>query len=71
MSMDPAALLAALRWREDMVVTNHDGDRVWLRASFIAGERDGVTDCCPESSPCAWHGAITGATTAQGGGDAN
>ena len=55
---DPEALLEALRWKADMVITNHDGDRVWLKECFSEGKRIGITDCCFETDPCDWHRAL-------------
>jgi hypothetical protein len=51
-----SVLLDALRWREDMQVTNHEGEGVWLRPSLNASdERTGVTDCCFAEAPCDRH----------------
>ena len=55
---DPEALLDSLRWREDIVITNHDGERVWLGPCFLNGKRIGITDCCLEGDPCDWHRAL-------------
>lgn len=50
------ALLKSLRWSEDMVITNHEGERVWLKPCLDReGKRIGVTDCCLEDDPCDWH----------------
>lgn len=51
--------LEAHRWKEDMVVTNPFQERVWLKALFEDSRRIGVTDCCPESDPCDWHGTLS------------
>jgi hypothetical protein len=60
---DPSELLASLRWREDMVIMNYDGERVWLKVCFGAdGKRNGITDCCLESEPCAHHAKIAART---------
>lgn len=56
---DAESLLRTLRWQEDMLVTNHDGERVWLKPAFNEKNiRIGITDCCPAESPCEWHLAI-------------
>lgn len=53
---NPQADLESLRWREDTVVTNYDGERVWLAPCYDAdGRRSGVTDCCREAEPCERH----------------
>lgn len=49
----PAQVLADLRWRPDMVVTNDDGDRVWLKSTGT-----GVTDCCSEDESCDRHATM-------------
>lgn len=51
-------VLESLRWKEDQVITNYDGDRVWLKPCFVGAVRAGITDCCLESEPCDWHKAI-------------
>lgn len=48
-------LLESLRWREDIVIANHDGERVWLKPLVVDGKRIGITDCCFEEAPCAHH----------------
>lgn len=48
-------LLDSLRWTEDMVITNYEGERVWLKPCYIDGKRVGITDCCLESDPCDYH----------------
>lgn len=48
------AILNELRWSADRVVDNHFGERVWLKQ--IEG---GITDCCPEDSPCDYHKRLT------------
>ena len=48
-------LLDALRWHEDMVVTNDFDERVWLKPLIVDGKRIGITDCCFESDPCPRH----------------
>ncbi len=49
-------ILEALRWDVDMVVTNHDGERVWLKPALDeTGKRIGITDCCPAADPCERH----------------
>ena len=46
----PQDILDALRWRADMIITNYEGERVWLKQ--IKG---GITDCCLASAPCQRH----------------
>jgi hypothetical protein len=50
-------LLESLRWQEDMLITNSDGERVWLKPLYdrTTGKRLGITDCCPENAPCERH----------------
>ena len=55
------ALLASLRWDEDMLVTNHFGERVWLKPCFDGATRIGITDCCHAADPCDWHRAMRSA----------
>ncbi len=56
-----AAVLDRARWREDMAITNYDGDRVWLGPCFDNdGKRIGITDCCLVDAPCAHHAEIAG-----------
>lgn len=52
---NPAADLDSLRWREDTVITNHDGERVWLKPMYVDGKRVGITDCCLADEPCDSH----------------
>lgn len=55
-------LLKALRWDVDMVITNYDGERVWLGPCLNSeGKRIGITDCCLERDPCAHHRALASA----------
>jgi|GEM_PF-5449322 len=54
-------LLSGLRWREDMIVTNHEGERVWLKPCVVQGKRLGITDCCLADDPCDYHKALDGA----------
>ncbi len=54
---DPAAaseLLVSLRWSADQLITNHLGERWWLKQ--IAG---GITECCPGDAPCVRHKALS------------
>ena len=52
-------LLESLRWGPDMVITNHEGERVWLTEHFDKnGKRDGITDCCEEALPCDYHAVL-------------
>lgn len=56
-------LLKSLRWREDMVITNYEGERVWLKPALDRnGKRHGIVDCCLEEDPCDYHRALAGAT---------
>lgn len=50
--------LRELRWRPDQVVTNHFGQRVWLRERFQGEQQIGITDCCFADDPCEWHAAF-------------
>lgn len=60
---DAMKLLESLRWREDMVVTNCFGERVWLCPQLNAeGVRIGITDCCPEDEPCERHAEMDART---------
>jgi hypothetical protein len=53
--------LESLRWKEDMLVTNHFGERVFLTAAYNDdGERIGITDCCLAEAPCDKHGSYFG-----------
>jgi hypothetical protein len=56
---DVKKLLESLRWDIDQCITNHDGERVWLKPCLDAnGKRIGITECCPEEYPCNHHKAI-------------
>lgn len=56
---DARDMLESLRWDVDQIITNYDGERVWLGpASDDNGKRIGITDCCPEERPCTRHEAI-------------
>jgi hypothetical protein len=58
---DAKDTLESLRWKEDMLITNYDGERVWLMPCYDEfGKRIGITDCCFESAPCSRHKAIGG-----------
>jgi len=60
------AVLDAARWKEDMAITNHYGERVWLCPSYNReGKRTGITDCCLVDDPCKHHAAIAAASTQQ------
>ena len=63
-------LLESLRWKEDMLVTNAFGERVWLRPLFDENskKRIGITDCCEETFPCKWHAAISSSMQRSGNG---
>lgn len=55
-------LLSSLRWCEDMVITNYEGERVWLKPALDRnGKRHGITDCCLADDPCDYHKALEGA----------
>ena len=60
---DPPGTLRALlgiNCGADTVVTGMDGTRIWLKDAFSAsGRQIGVTQCCFESAPCAWHAALS------------
>jgi len=57
--LDPSELLASLRWGVDSLITNYDGERVWLKASLDAnGKRNGITDCCLAEAPCEHHAKV-------------
>ena len=51
-------VLEGLRWHEDMVVLNYGGERVWLKPRLLDGVRIGITDCCPEATPCERHDTL-------------
>lgn len=63
---DPHEELKSLRWREDMIVTNDFGERVWLKPLLVNeryeedpnGRRIGITDCCFADDPCLRHAAL-------------
>lgn len=56
-------LLKALQCDVDMVIMNHNGERVWLGPCLGAeGKRIGITDCCLEIAPCEHHRKIANAT---------
>lgn len=58
---DATLLLDSLRWKEDAVITNHFGERVWLRVLFNSdGVRLGITECCFADDPCLRHKNIEG-----------
>ena len=56
--MSAEAVLSGLRWQEASVIVNYEGDRVWLKACFLNGERIGITDCCLADDPCKWHESL-------------
>jgi hypothetical protein len=62
LAMDPNSaqvLLESLRWDVDSLITNHEDERVWLKACLDAdGKRIGITDCCYADDPCPHHAAI-------------
>jgi hypothetical protein len=53
-SGDPRELLLDLRWTADRIITNYDGERVWLKQI-----EHGLTDCCAVDNPCDYHGKLT------------
>lgn len=56
---EASKLLDSLRWREDMIITNHEGERVWLKAHYDEqGKRNGITDCCLADDPCDRHASF-------------
>jgi len=52
---DFATMLEAARWKADMLVTMHFGERMWLKALIENGRQIGITECCLEESPCERH----------------
>lgn len=59
MSKNEISLMEQLRWDVDHCVTNHEGERVWLKACVDErGNRIGITDCCPAEYPCDHHKKI-------------
>lgn len=64
LARDPAtapAMLESLRWTADRLITNHEGERVWLKPCYDENDkRIGITDCCAEESPCFHHLEIAG-----------
>lgn len=50
-----AAVLDASRWRADAAVTNHFGERVWLRRR----DEGGIIECCDVEAPCHIHRALS------------
>lgn len=56
---DPQSILESLRWNEDSMITNYDGEQVWLKACYLDnGARAGITDCCFVDTPCDRHKKI-------------
>lgn len=52
-------ILESLRWKEDMIVINDFGERVWLKPCYNKhNKRIGITDCCFANDPCNWHKKI-------------
>ncbi|MCR4338795.1 MAG: hypothetical protein NUW01_02795 [Gemmatimonadaceae bacterium] len=58
MDADVAAILKSLRWKADMMIVNHEGERVWLKQMPPGpGNPNGyITDCCLADFPCENHG---------------
>lgn len=53
------SILNDLRWKEDMVITNYNNERAWLKPCLDdSGKRIGITDCCLESDPCDRHSTM-------------
>lgn len=53
---NPRQEVSSLRWKEDTLVTNRFGERVWLKPlTNEAGKQIGITECCPEDAPCSKH----------------
>jgi hypothetical protein len=52
-------LLAELRWDADRIITNYEGERVWLKRCAIPGDNTAVTDCCLAAAPCEYHAGLT------------
>lgn len=51
--------LESLRWKADTIITNYEGETVWLKPRFNAqGKRIGITDCCLSDAPCPRHRRI-------------
>lgn len=51
-------LLSELRWTADRIITNYEGERVWLKKI-----PEGLTDCCFASEPCEFHARLTHAAS--------
>ena len=52
-------LLESLRWKADGLITNHFGERVWLKeVAATATVIRHITDCCFEDDPCERHRAM-------------
>lgn len=45
--------MSQLYWKANAIVTNHDGERVWLKQI-----PEGITDCCHVAEPCDLHLAM-------------
>lgn len=55
-TINARATLASLRWEEDQLIRNHEGEWVWLGPCYDSdGKRIGITDCCPADNPCERH----------------
>lgn len=56
---DPARLLVALRFQPDQLITNHEGDQVYLRQATAeekaAAGYGYLIDCCFLELPCERH----------------
>ena len=65
MAKDPVfinILIGAEPLQPHTVITNIDGNRVWLKESFTPhGKLVGVIDCCPVLHPCPRHRAVAAA----------
>lgn len=51
---DTQDLLDSLRWKADQIITNHFGERVWLKQI-----EHGLADCCFADDPCEHHARLT------------
>ena len=51
---DAREIMEALSWRADQIITNHFGERVWLRQS----DARSITDCCLVVAPCEYHARL-------------
>lgn len=53
------AIMAALRYHEDMAIWNDLGEHVWLKGHYgTDGKRMWLEDCCFVDDPCPRHAAL-------------